>query len=212
MKYLQSFLLPITVALFSCQEEKPPECFSFNETTISLQSASEGKIPSYELVGEWPSDQILAGPAINFVNQTHQLGTQPLPKNLHVTRVPHYCGGDFTVAYAYTGDEWTQGIYFTAEFDPLRAIEVLSHEIGHFQPGGQNNEVMAELNMYEQRLMAYALFAKSEGNDILRWAYRNSGLDGYLSHLSNAVDDDVGDTNSTSTTYTNADIFFFFKL
>ena len=209
MMRLKNLLLSAAAALslhLSCAEEAP-ECFSYNETTQSINRTIDGEISSYDIITQPPSNQIISEPVIDFVNETHALATEPLPGNISVTRVPRYCV-DPGIAYSYHGDEWTRGIYFAVDLDPTEAIETLNHEIGHLQPGGSKNEVMAELNMFEQRTMAYLLFTNTE-EDIFKWAYGNYGIDSYLSDMSDAVDDLPG---SGTPRYNNADIFLLVHL
>ena len=209
MMYLRNLLLSVAAAIslpLSCAEEAP-ECFSHNETTQFINRATDGEIPSYDTITQLPSNQIISEAVIDLVNETHALGTEPLPGNISVTRVPRYCV-EPGIAYSYYGDEWTRGIYFAVDLDPTEAIETLNHEIGHLQPGGSKNEVMAELNMFEQRTMAYLLFTNTE-EDIFKWAYGNYGIDSYLSDMSDAVDDLPG---SGTPRYNNADIFLLVHL
>lgn len=214
MRYRANVFVPMVLTLnLSCNQEKEPECFSFNQTTITITRNHNGKISSFDSLNQSDSTQILSEPALDLVNETHNLGTEPLPPDINLTRAPRFCLDRPGLAYALTGEEYTRGIYFVSDFSTLGAIENLNHEIGHLQPGGHNNEVMAELNEFEQKVMAYTLFAASEENDIIQWAYRNAEIDGSLGHLSNALERDWSDSDDDSEIpYTKSDMFILIKL
>lgn len=213
MKYFYRLLVSAAFSLpLACNDKEPkPECFSFNDTTISITREVNGRAPFFNELNKQDQTQIIGESALDLVNETHNLGTEPLPMDTNLTRVPRYCV-DPGVAYSYFGEDYTRGIYFAVDVEPLQAIENLNHEIGHLQPGGQNNEVVADLNEFEQKMMAYALFAASKEKDIIQWAYHNAEMDGFLGHLTTAVEKDWSVIDDRLIPYTKADMFILIKL
>jgi len=187
-------------------------CSSYNDSTVSLNRETDGKIARISELKKNPEGEIITEPIIDFVNETHALSTEGMPPDIMLTRVPAECFDEGVAAYASLDE---RGAYVPTQvvFSSMRCPDiqlwVLFHEIGHFQENGAGNEVIAQLNAVEQIIMGYAVFSNQteHPHDIIGWAVsRNASLKlEFLFHFP------ITDINSVNE-HDRADIFVARKL
>lgn len=160
--------LPITAALMGGCDYM--DCQTYNKTTIELNRETDGKVEKVEKLAEWPANGYIDEALIDFVNETHALSTAGMPSNLKVTWVDENCnGGCSGYAIAESAVDGERGVYLKSPV-VFETICILNHEIGHLQPGGRENEVMAQINALEQNVIGYVLMATQESEGPLMTA------------------------------------------
>lgn len=216
--------LPLLAAVSAgCEKD---DCYSYNETTIEINRPTDGRTASPQELERPPSSPLIDEPVIDFVNETHAISSAGMPDSTMITLVPKECSG--AGAYACSGDPFSdRGAYFMEPIFPtaeavlealnitdamqmsatkLTTIQILFHEIGHLQPGGMGNEVISELNQYEQVLMGNVVFLK-QGMDPARWHSNYPGLSTTLFYLIPSHFASVNPENPHYSQYDRADIF-----
>lgn len=197
-------------------------CYSYNDTTITLNRATDGRTARMPELERIPSSPLIDAPAIDLLNETHAISSGPLPPDSKATLIPEECTKAMGVdAYACSGSAYEdRGAYFKGKIfirpygeDVVAAAtgkpnswKELAHEMGHLQPGGESNEVIPELNEFEQTLMANVVFSKQGFHmDSMRLGYIYPGIDSSVYRMLPANKD-------AYTKYTRADILVLMKL
>lgn len=178
MPSLRSLLWTPLVALLSvCSPDTVyiSECVKHNQTTTPLNHVVDGTIARITELEALPENGIISPALIDLVNETHALAVEGMPPDVRMTLTPEDCflrDDEAIAAYAVPEaiNHSDRGIYFPR---PITVVDFfhVSHEIGHLQAGGNNNEVMGTLNDLEQRLMGYVVFANQHDHpqDIIKW-------------------------------------------
>jgi len=220
------FALAIPLAAGLSMGCKPDICQSHNETSITLNRQTDGKSMSVKDFEEGNKGVPPTHLIIDFINETHALATEGLPDNVVLTVVPERCSSKFHDAPAYavnkngiTTDGLTcdRGVYVVKNYNALAIplLNTLNHEIGHLQQGNhQLNEVVSQLNPYEQLLMGFVLLNNQDaGEDLIRYIYHmetwapSKDVANTLDHIIEGKD-----TLSTLTEYRKTEFYLYKKL
>lgn len=173
--------IPFTLGACLAQDLEKNPCKSYNETTISLNRETDGRIATLvELEKPAAEGELISEAVIDFVNETHALSTEGMPNNALLTLVESSCMVN-SAAYVF-GESRTSdlGIYIPhpINFNPYVStpcvdIILLDHELGHMQPYGGGHETITHVNELEQNLMGYVLFHNQGDRDLdsIRWAF-----------------------------------------
>jgi len=163
------------------RQEEANVCSSYNDSTVSLNRETDGKIARITELKKAPEGEVITESLIDFINETHALSTEGMPGELMLTQIPEYCMPENAAAYVVP---YERGAYVPAPvvFSSMKCTDVqlwvLNHEIGHFQETGMTNEVIAQLNAVEQIIMGYVVFSKQTEHpyDIMGWASTHSPI------------------------------------
>ncbi len=141
------------------QKTQYSECASHNETTISLNAEANGVVAGVEELEKPPREGILQPSIIDLINETHPLSSEGMPTDVSLTEIPQSCFKD-ALAYAVVGGG-DLGAYVPTVLG-LYDVEIIYHEVGHFQYMGahNSNEVISTLNSIEQMPIAFGLLAE----------------------------------------------------
>lgn len=180
------------IAGVGCSDaELPNDCRLYNETTITLNLATDGFVPDLRTIESLPQGSFLLPGHIDFINEAHAIASGGMPPGTMATQSPSYClmGGDDgnqRSAYAQQSDmeNAQRGLYVpeNQSLISITLINLVNHEIGHLQPGNpvHGSEVLSQLNEYEQKLAGFALLSRSgaDPDQLIRWSYHeaHSGL------------------------------------
>ncbi len=211
-------VLALAVLPQLCCYDLPKECRTYNETTITLNRETDGRIASFEeLEAEEPLNGIMGEGLIDLVNETHALASEGMPEGVRITGVPPYCGSAvYGNVVAYTvprgRDGGQSGVYVTGLVTfaprPNRFFPwyIVNHEVGHLQRTGEGNEVVAELNYIDQIIAAYGLLSNEDDNfeRTLLWTYFT---DPYILSKDYLIPEYANEDN-----YINESIFIFTNL
>ncbi len=200
------------------------KCTLYNDTTIKINRKTDGKIAKLDELESRPEIMLINKYLIDFVNETHTISTEKLPDDVKLTLVPDGCNAEWTGAYALaeaSGALGDRGIYLKSPLD-IGRLTTIYHEIGHLQPGGEGNEVIAGLNEFEHALMGYVLisnqpdffirkkfFSRSDKRGATTW-WSKYFIETVMENLYPSVD--LIHAGESLGTYNKADIFIFNKL
>ncbi|MCX6769029.1 MAG: hypothetical protein NTY83_04300 [Candidatus Micrarchaeota archaeon] len=168
------------------------ECYSYNDTTITLNRPADGRTARMAELERIPASPLIDEPAIDLLNETHAISSAPMPPDAKATLIPKECVAKGKNAYACSGGSYEdRGTYFDGPVfvrpfgsDVVAAAGLkpdswaeLAHELGHLLDG-EGTEVLPQLNEYEQALMAHVVFSRQGfQQDSMRWGYIYPGLD-----------------------------------
>jgi len=197
--------VPLVATLFTgCLS--PEECRTYNKTTIILNRETDGKIARFNELKHMPMpESFITESLIDFINETHALSAEGIPKNTKITRVPDYCpGGE---AYALPGGGSAERGVYLRSYISFANVRIVFHEIGHLQPSGRGNEVVSQLNEYEQIFNGFAVFANQLEcyEDTKNWA-------GYAYELERRVVRAGGGDYGVADEYDEANVYIAYKL
>jgi hypothetical protein len=203
----------------------PNECRTYNETTATLNRETDGQSIDLRSLENIPSGSFLTPYHIDFINEAHAIASEGIPPDTKATQSPAYClvsgdSGGQKSAYAQqsTDSRGERGLYVPEdpELDSVTLINLVSHEIGHLQPGNPENgsEVMSQINEYEQKLAGFRLLL-NEGADsgqLIRWAHHESRM-GIFEKLARTLESGRGKAgNDPLDAYDKANMFIFMRL
>ncbi len=164
---------------------EPDPCSSHNETTISLNRPTDGRIATLAELSQPPQECIISDAAIDLVNESHELSTGGMPGDASLTLVSQSCMRPNKSAYVYASSSITndRGIYCRGPMIPTTTqnsyldARTLFHELGHLQEGGWGNEVLPELNAAEQLLMVHVLLSRNDPSSQATWGFIMYGIE-----------------------------------
>ncbi|MFH0884597.1 MAG: hypothetical protein V1861_02715 [Candidatus Micrarchaeota archaeon] len=201
------------------------ECRTYNESTVTLNRETNGQSVDLRSLENIPPGSFLTDYHIDFINEAHAIATEGIPPDTKATQSPSYClvsGQDGRQKSAYAqqdnADGRERGLYVpeNPEIDSVTLLNLVSHEIGHLQPGNPENgsEVMSQLNEYEQKLAGFALLIRQgvDSGQLTRWASHESRT-GIFSKLARTLESGRGQSgNDPLDAYDKANIFLFTRL
>ncbi|GEM_PF-3653436 len=157
-------LVPLAATiLLGCTDE----CRSFNETTRKINRKTDGVVSNTADLKKKPKQDIMSEAVIDLINETHALSSPGLPDNVNITIVPEYCFkrshtsnvGAYTVTDTDTTSTDDIGIYVPGQIT-VDSVRKVNHEISHLQRKGNDQEVFAQLNEFEQWLIGSVLLSR----------------------------------------------------
>ncbi len=180
------------VPLFSCG---PDECYTFNNSTITLTGQTDGVVARLSKLEAEP-ENVLNDETIDFLNEVHahDISTQGIPPNTKVTSASESCfqgsaGEDFSPLFQPVHPEYTNvggggdvGVYMRGN-QTISGAFIVNHGIGHLQPAGylgenQNSEVIPQINANEKNLAGLAMLDPQDRTKYwLNYASRTFGLE-----------------------------------
>lgn len=173
------------LASFALGCEADP-CASHNETTVRLNRPTDGRIPPLTELMEPPGEGLAISPAvIDLLNESHSLSSGGMPPDSSLTLVEKTCFCPSCLAFACRESNSVQdrGVYVPSPVvllsrDPS-AVNVMTmfHELGHLQDGGHGNELLPDLNKFEQLLMVHVLLSRNDPSSQKDWAVLVRGLE-----------------------------------
>ena len=170
--------LPLAATLLTGCGETKDECTTYNDTTITLNRATDGKSASVKDLEAIAPGGFLEDKEIDFINETHVLSSQSMPEDVKVTQVADTCTHNgrlngYSQPVASFGVD--KGVYLPdgMGLDAISLIGLTDHEVGHLMgedPPG-TFEVISQLNEYEQNLMGFVLLSSQNADtgELLRW-------------------------------------------
>ena len=178
-----SVAVPLIAASAGCEQDS---CSSHNVTTVSLNQPSDGRIASLQELMEPPEGGLVISPAaIDLLNEAHSLSSGGMPPDSSLTLVEKTCFGPTRLAFACHESNIVQdrGIYVPSPVVLLSrspsavSIMTMFHELGHLQEGGHGNEILPDLNKFEQALMVHVLLSRNDPSSQKDWAVLVRGLE-----------------------------------
>ena len=173
-----------------CQED---ECRIHNASTVSLNQEVDGRISTLEeLIKPPEGGLVISTPAIDLLNEAQSLSSGGMPGGSSLTQVEKTCFGPTKLAFACWEDTYVQdrGIYVpspvillsrasASRLSEVDTVDIMTmfHELGHLQPGGSGNEVLPELNRFEQILTVHVLLSRNDPASQKKWALLVRGLE-----------------------------------
>lgn len=182
--------IPLLAASAGCEQDG---CKVHNISTVSLNREVDGTIPPLEELMRPPEGGlVISEPAIDLLNESQSLSSGGMPAGSSLTMVEKACFSPERIAFACWEDTYTQdrGIYVPGpvillgrpsasalgEVDKIDIMTIF-HELGHLQDGGEGNEVLPELNRFEQIFMVHVLLSRNDPGSQKTWAVLVRGLE-----------------------------------
>ena len=170
--------LPLLASLaLGCE---PDKCATHNETTTPLNRPTDGRIATLAELSQPPQEGIISEAAIDLVNESQALSTGGMPGNAYLTLVERSCIELPTLARACWEGNAIQdrGVYtpspvklLSSHSDSYLNIRNLFHELGHLLQGGAGNEILPDINKYEQLLMVHVLLSRNDPGSQKMWGF-----------------------------------------